>query len=132
VIRQEDLGELAYGGLVTTLQYFDAKRMAEGKLTDKDILKKMSTYGYLVPGAGAIILSAFGSWRRYNTWLEHISHGFIYAFPGWVTQVVQTMSAGGSAKSAAVREAQRILATGLPAGQTSRTYQPEFRKVVAW
>ncbi len=134
MIRTEDIGELAYGGLVTALKYFDSKRIAEGKLTDKAILKKMSTYGYLVPGAGATILSAFGSWRRYNTWLEHISHGFIYAFPGWLTNVVQTMSSNSNAGSAAVREAQRIIANGqLTQGQsTHRTYQKEFRKVVAW
>ena len=135
-IRVEDVGEVAYGGLVTASKWWDAQRMADGKLTNKDILKKMSTYAYLVPGGAATIMSAFGTWRRYNTWLEHVSHGFMYDFPGWLTGVIQSMQ-GADARSAAVREAQRIIngetQHQLSAGQhTNRSYQPEFRRSIAW
>ncbi len=134
-IRVEDMGELAYGGLVTASKWWDAQRMVDGKLTDKDILKKFSTYAYLVPGGAATIMSAFGTWRRYETWLEHVSHGFMYDFPGWLVNVIQSMQ-GTSSRSAAVREAQRILAGNtsreLGSEQTSRSYQPEFRKAVVF
>ncbi len=134
-IRVEDMGELAYGGLVTASKWWDAQRMADGKLTEKDIHKKISTYAYLIPGGVATIMSAFGSMRRYEVWLEHVSHGFMYDFPGWLTNVIQSMQRTSS-RSAAVREAQRILAGNtsglLGAGDTGRSYQPEFRKAVAW
>ncbi|MBU0778375.1 hypothetical protein KKF82_08970 [Patescibacteria group bacterium] len=131
-IRVEDLGELAYGGLVTGAKFMDTNRIADGKLTNGEILKKFETYAYLVPGLGSVIASAFGMMKRQETWLEHISHGFMYGFPGWLTEVVQSMQAGG-AGSAAVREAQRIInRTQLPAGKTARSYQPEFRRTVAW
>ena len=133
-IRVEDMGELAYGGLVTGAKWWDAQRMADGKLTDKDFFKKMSTYAYLVPGGAATIMSAFGTMRRYEVWLEHVSHGFMYDFPSWLVNTIQSMQ-GTSSRSAAVREAQRILAGNtsrqLGGGQTDRSYQPEFRKAVA-
>lgn len=133
-IRVEDTGELAFGGLVTAARWWDGQRIADGKLTNRDILKKMETYAYLIPGGGATILSAFGMWRRYERWLEHISHGFMYDFPSWLVSVIQAMQTT-AARSAAVREAERIVSSGsrqLGAGRTSRTYQPEFRKVVAF
>lgn len=134
-IRVEDMGELAYGGLVTATRWWDEQRMADGKLTDKDILKKTSTYAYLIPGGVATIMSAFGTMRRYEVWLEHVSHGFMYGFPGWLVNVIQSMQ-GTAARSAAVREAQRILSgetsKRLAAGKTDRSYQPEFRKAIAF
>lgn len=135
-IRVEDMGELAYGGLVTASKWWDAQRMADGKLTDKDILKKVSTYAYLVPGGAATIMSAFGTWRRYEVWLEHVSHGFMYDFPGWLVNVIQSMQ-GTSSRSAAVREAQRILAGNTSrqisaSRETGRSYQQEFRKAVVF
>lgn len=133
-IRKEDTGELAYGGLVTATEWWDQKRIDEGKITEKDILKKYSTYAYVVPGGLATIFSAFGVWRRMERWNEHISHGFIYDFPRFLKNVVNAMREGGAgAKSAAVREAQRILrdkqraAALLGSGRgTGRTYEPEL------
>lgn len=132
-IKVQDIGEMAYGGVVTGAKYWDEQRMKDGKLTSNEVLKKFETYAYLVPGGAATIMSAFGMMRRQESWLEHISHGFLYGFPGWLVDVIQSMQ-GTSSGSAAVREAQRILATNkaLGAGKTARTYQPEFRKTVAW
>jgi hypothetical protein len=132
-IKVQDIGEMAYGGVVTGAKFWDEQRMKDGKLTSNEVLKKFETYAYLVPGGAATIMSAFGMMRRQEQWLEHISHGFLYAFPGWLVDVVQSMQ-GTSSASAAVREAQRIVATNkaLNAGRTARSYQPEFRKTVAW
>ena len=78
-------------------------------------------------------MSAFGTWRNQEKWLEHISHGFMYGFPQYLVDVVQTFQ-GTASRSAAVREAQRILNSSkqIAPGKTSRTYQQEFRKVKAW
>ncbi|MDD4986975.1 MAG: hypothetical protein PHQ43_14600 [Dehalococcoidales bacterium] len=135
-IKVEDLGELAYGGLVTGARYMDDKRMTEGKLADDEFFKKYQTYAYLVPGGVATIMSAFGVWRRYSPWIENISHGFIYGFPQFLMDTINSMK-GTSAKSAAVREAQKIMASRradrqLGAAKTSRTYQPEFKSAMAW
>lgn len=135
-IRKEDLGELAYGGLVTASRWWDENRMADGKLTDRDILKKAETYTYLIPGGAATLMSAFGTWRRYELLLEHISHGFMFGFTQWLVSTIQSMQ-GTASKSAAVREAQQIIAQEtrrqLGSGRhASRSYEQEFRKVVAW
>lgn len=133
-IRVENLGAVAYGGLVTASNWWDGQRMADGKITDKDFFKKLETYTYLGVGGVATVMSAFGTWRRQEQWLENISIGFMYGLPQWLVNVIQSMG-GTASKSVAVREAQRILnASGrqLPAGQTARTYQQEFRKVKAW
>ncbi len=135
MIRVEDIGELGYGGLVTAAKAWDGKRMAEGALGASEIMKKSSTYAYLLPGAGATLLSAFGGLRRQERWWEHISHGFIYGFPQWVTEVVSAMQGTSSgARGAAVRQAQQILSNSqkqVSAGnQTSRSFEREFDKVV--
>jgi hypothetical protein len=133
-IRVENLGAVAYGGLVAASKWWDEQRMADGKLTDKDFFKKMGTYSYLGVGLTSTIMSAFGTWRRQEAWLENVSIGFMYGLPQWLVDVIQSMG-GTASKSAAVREAQRILSASgrqLPAGQTGRTYQQEFRKVKAW
>jgi len=137
-LRVEDIGELAYGGLVVGAEQLDKQRMDKGEITDKDFMKKMSTYAYLVPGLVATGISAFGPrmMRNMEPWMEHISHGFIYDFPRFVTNTVNTMreTSGGGAKQKAVEEATRIMresrAKALNAGrEASRTYQQEFESV---
>ncbi len=133
----EDIGELTYGGLVTAANWWDEKRIADGQLVDSDILKKLGTWAYLVPGGAATVMSAFGVWRQQESWLEHVSHGFIYDFPRFLRSVITSMQGNGTtAGSAAVREAQRIMksrqtAKQLNAGQVAlgRSYQPEFETV---
>ena len=136
-IKVEDMGPLAYGGVVTLTNWLDQGRIDRGELTDKDIMKKFETYGYLVPGGIATVASAMGAMRRWENWLEPIQHGFIYDFPRFLMGVVNAMRTTGGAKSAAVKEAQRILnqsgARQLGAGnRAERSYQPEFNKVVAF
>jgi hypothetical protein len=136
----QDVGELAYGGLVVAGEWYDDKRIDEGKITKKDILKKASFYAYLIPGSIATLTSAFGWWKAVKPWDEHISHGFIYDFPRFVKNMVDAMGEPtnrGAGDSAAVIEAQRILTAKkqaasrqLGAGRgTDRSYQQEFESV---
>lgn len=136
-MRVQDLGELTYGGLVTGAEQWDKNRVSSGAITDKDVLKKYSTYAYLVPGAAATVISAFRprAMRQFEPWAEHISHGFIYDFPRFITNTImsfrETGSSGGDAKKKAVEEAKRIVAETrrrIAAGKTDRTYQPEFEE----
>lgn len=132
MLKIQDVGVLAYGGGVTGLAAWDQSRIDKGELAEKDIWKKGSTYGYLVPGAVALTASAFGFWRQAEPWMETISHGFIYGFPGFLKDVVNSMS-GGSTGSRAIAQAQQVARAhqtrALPAaGQTARSYQPEFDK----
>lgn len=133
MIKMQDLGELGYGGLVTLTQWWDDKRIADGKITEKDVLKKASFYGYLIPGGLCTLTSAFGWVRVLKPWDEHISHGFIYDFPRFIKNIVGAMRETSTTQSSAVREAQRVLREkqkALGAGrETSRTYQPEFESV---
>ena len=140
-MRVEDIGEFAYGGLVKGAEEWDKKRMTDGAITQKEVFKKFSTYAYVVPGGLATVMSAFGIWRQAETWAEHVSHGFIYDFPRFLVNVINDMreTAGTDTKSAAVKEAQRImreaktkqLGSGHPA---NRTYNPEFEEAqkYAW
>jgi inosine/xanthosine triphosphate pyrophosphatase family protein len=111
----QDIGELAYGGLVTLTEWWDTSRVTKGTLTKKQILKKASFYTYLVIGLGATLVSAFGWWRGKEKWMEHISHGFIYDLPRQIYNNVQDLRTppGPSttgAESEAVRQAREILA----------------------
>ncbi len=112
MIKMQDIGELGYGGLVTLSEWYDEKRIGEGKITKKDVLKKISTYAYVIPGGLCTLTSAFGWVRALKPWDEHISHGFIYDFPRFLKNIVGAMreeAAGKHSSSAAVREANRIL-----------------------
>lgn len=138
MIRVEDLGELAYGGIVTGLAKWDASRMLKGQLTSKDILKKAETWGYVVPGIAAVAAAAmdFGG-NRMNAWTERIAHGFIYDFPRFVVGVMDSLKTTATTSNA-VAEAQRIvneqarqraLAAGNP---INRSTVPTFEKVGTW
>lgn len=144
MIKMQDIGELGYGGLVTLSTWWDDKRIEEGKLTKKDVLKKASFYAYLIPGGLCTLTSAFGWVKALKPWDEHISHGFIYGFPGFIKDMVdamreETQGGGSAARAAAVREANKILAEqqrvrALTHGRDlGRSYQPEFaHKTFAW
>lgn len=142
MIKMQDIGELGYGGLVTLSEWWDDKRIGEGKITKKDVLKKASFYAYLIPGGLCTLTSAFGWVRALKPWDEHISHGFIYDFPRFIKNTVNAMreeTAKGSS-SAAVRQAQKILeqkqreaARLLARNPTGRypaqAYQEEFQDI---
>ncbi|MDD5412093.1 MAG: hypothetical protein PHF31_11890 [Methylobacter sp.] len=127
MLRIQDVGELAYGGVVQFAEWQDEKN---GRTS---IAKKWSTYAYLVPGIAATAVSAFGfmgpKWER---WAENLSHGFIYDMPRFVRSVMKTTSNGTG--SNAVAQAQAILAAKT-GPQISAAYRansasaPEFNKV---
>jgi hypothetical protein len=136
MIRMQDIGEIAYGGVVTATEWWDNKRIDEGKIASKDVWKKASFWTYLGIGLPATLMSAFGWWKSQEKWAEHISHGFLYDMPRFVYNVVKAMgtSSRRGSSSDAVRQANEILAREhskqLAAGRTvGRTYQPEFEAV---
>ena len=140
MIRVQDVGEVTYGGAVTLAEWWDRKRITQNKIMAKDVLKKAGLYAYLVPGVIASAMSALGLMRKYETWAEHISHGFMYDLPRFAYNLSQDLKTTGGGSNV-VSEAQRILrerqaATGqyaLGGGQQAqRSYQPEFNKTMAW
>lgn len=142
MIRIEDLSEVAYGGAVTLSSWWDGKRIEEGKIGSKDILKQAAFYTYLIPGLVATLMSVFGWMRRYGVWSEKVSTGFLYDLPRFAYNLSRTLTAAGKGRgseSAAVREAQKILEANrnnplLTEGrETRRSYQQEFaEKTFAW
>ena len=140
MIRIEDFGEITYGGLVTLTEWWDNKRIDEGKIGAKDVFKKASFYTYLGVGLAATLMSVFGWMRRYERWSEHVSHGFLYDLPRFAYSLTKALGSSGrkGSGSSAVNEAQRILnekmaARGLPAGRTAdRSYQREFESVAPY
>lgn len=141
MIRMQDLGEIAYGGVVTLTEWWDDRRIEDGKITQKDIWKKASFYTYLGIGLPATLISAFGWWRQMETWAEHISHGFFYDMPRFIYNVVKSMGTESRSRagSNAVQQAQEILRRrsaevpqlGSPA-RTQRSYQQEFETVAPY
>jgi len=141
MIRMQDFGEIAYGGAVTVTEWWDDKRIEDGKIANKDIFKKASFWTYLGIGLPTTLMSAMGWWRRQEVWLEHISHGFLYDMPRFIYNVVQAMGTESRRRSGsdAIRQAQDILARkqGTPASvpqlaastRTQRSYQQEFETV---
>jgi len=137
MLRLEDLGPLAYGTVVTLANAWDTKRIDEGKITKKEVFKKMETWAYVVPGAAAILSSAMGWMPRQEVWIDKVSTGFIYDAPRFIKGVVESMRAENATSSRAVREAQEILrhnaARQLAAGKsTERSYAPNWEKVGAY
>jgi hypothetical protein len=111
MITKYDIGELAYGGAVTLGAYLDDKRVTKGTLVATAFWKKYSTWVYLGLGVAAVAMSAMGWMRKYETWAEHVSHGFIYALPGFALNMVRSMQTTPGAPIAgnAAAEAQRLM-----------------------
>ena len=139
MIRIEDFGELVYGGGVTLAEWWDNRRIDEGKITNRDFFMKASTYTYLGIGVVATMMSIFGWMPQWRLWAEHISHGFLYDLPRFGYNLSRSIGAAGrksSESAAAVAEAQRILRQRTAANKllasgrtTDRSYQPEFEEV---
>ncbi|GAH64519.1 unnamed protein product, partial [marine sediment metagenome] len=113
MIRIQDFGEIGYGGAVTLTEWWDNKRIDQGKIGPKDVFKKASFYTYLGVGLAATLMSVFGWMRRYERWSEHVSHGFLYDVPRFAYNLTKALGAGSKrgmgSESRAVQEAQRIL-----------------------
>jgi hypothetical protein len=113
MIRVQDIGEVAYGGIVTFTEWWDNKRVEDNRIKNSEVLKKAGFYAYLLIGLFATLASAFGWWRRQEKWMEHISHGFLYDFPRFIKNIVTTMRSSGTTgagdDSIAVKQAKEIL-----------------------
>lgn len=139
MIRIEDFGELAYGGGVTLAEWWDNRRIEEGKITNRDFFMKASTYTYLGIGVVAAMMSIFNWMPQWRVWAEHISHGFLYDLPRFGYNLSRSIGIAGrknSDSAAAVAEAQRILRERTAANKllasgrtTDRSYQREFELV---
>lgn len=133
MLRMQDAGEVVYGGAVTLAEWMDTKRIREAKLKSSEVLKKYSTWAYLGVGLFATLSSAFGWFRRYETWTEHISHGFLYDLPRFSYNLIKALEKPtGTGRRDAIAEANRIIqenaSRALAAGHTDRSYQQEFQK----
>lgn len=127
MIKTEDLGVLGYGGVVTGLEAWDEKRVEEGTLTKGDIFKQASFWGYVVPGGVCLLTNALGFMRKYEQWIEPISHGFMYGFPSFMRDLIAALGTEEEGSSAARRrstpssqtqqQAQRLLAEARKTGQ---------------
>ena len=95
MIRIQDFGEIAYGGAVTLTEWWDNKRIDEGKIGAKDVFKKASFYTYLGVGLAATLMSVFGWMRRYERWSEHVSHGFLYDVPRFAYGLTKALGSSG-------------------------------------
>jgi len=126
MLKMQDLGELGYGGVVTLAGWWDSKRIADGKLSQKQLFKKAGFWAYWGIGLAATLNSQFGWWKKGQSWSENISHGFIYDVPRQVFNLMQSqravpeMIAGDAA--AAVREARAIISAAQRA-KTGDAYQ---------
>ncbi len=112
MLVRQDFGELIYGGAVTAAEWWDSKRILDGTLQQKEILKKAGFWTYMVVGLGATLASVFGWMRRQEAWWEHISSGFIYDLPRQTVNAVtsmQTTASGNMGESTAVKQAREIL-----------------------
>ena len=147
-IRMQDLGEIGYGGAVTLTEWWDDRRIADGKIAKTDLWKKASFYTYLGIGLPATLISAMGWWRQMGLWAEHVSHGFLYDMPRFIYNVVQAMGTESRSQtnSDAVRQAQEILnrrrsvtplppapsgTRALPAGASARVMTPMGEEIIA-
>jgi len=137
MIRIEDFGEIGYGGAVTLTEWWDNKRIDEGKIGAKDVFKKASFYTYLGVGLAATLMSVFGWMRRYERWSEHVSHGFLYDVPRFAYNLTKALGSsskrGSGTESRAVQEAKQILNEKMRAkaltqgsgGTADRLYQQQ-------
>lgn len=135
MLRIEDFGELAYGGLVTGANYMDQKRMASGTLANKDVWKKFEFWAYLVPGVGSIAASYMGWMPRQSVWIDKISTGFVYDFPRFCKGLYDSLKPGATTSSGVVREAQKMISAHrqLPAAvPAARSFSPEYNKAAVY
>lgn len=128
MIKLQDVSELAYGGLVLGLAELDAKRIEDGTLVPKEVYKSAKFWGYLGPGVASLVMNVLGKPRGMEAVTERVMHGFIYGFPQFIKETVEVVKeAAPGAKSAAVKEAERLLvAQRRSAGNISASEQAKL------
>ena len=85
-----DVSELAYGGMVTGLEFWDKKRIEGATLKKKELHKKVGFYGYLIPGLYGVVTTGFDLVRSQRNINERLAHGFIYDFPRFTLGLVES------------------------------------------
>ena len=130
MLKIEDSAELAYGGLVTGMTYWDRKRqedrVAAGDTSPISMVKRASFWTYLAPGLASTVASAFDLMPKYSAWTDRVAHGFIYGFPGFILDIVQALAPvqPQAAAASAVREAQKLIGAGKKVGNHYPARQP--------
>ena len=112
MIKLQDLSELGYGGLVTGLAAWDAKRLEEAAYLEKEVWKSAKFWSFVAPGVAATVMNVIGKPRGSEPITERLMHGFIYGFPSFIKETVEAVRVvvGGKAGGGAVADAQRLLA----------------------
>ncbi len=139
MITVYDAGELVYGGAVTLAEWWDAKRISQGKLTHKEVWKKAGFWTYLAIGLIATVGPyVVGSLRRYSPWTDKMATGFIYDLPRFSKNLIDSMGTAGAYRTRgnAVQQAEELIkarqaaARALNAGTpAARSYIHEFDQV---
>lgn len=143
MFRMQQLGATAFGGAVTVAEWWDKKRIDEGKITNKDVIKKAGFWAFVGLGGLATLISVTGWWRRYEPWMEALSTGFFYDIPRVVYNTAKALGTTSTTTSSraieeanaiaarARAQARRQLGAGTPAG---RSWEPEMTKsgAFAW
>lgn len=122
MIKLQDLSELGYGGLVTGLAAWDAKRLEEAAYLEKEVYKSAKFWGFLAPGVGSIVMNMLGKPRGSEPITERLMHGFIFGFPSFIKETIEAVRVEGAstkARGGAVADAQRLLAQRQAAGQSA-------------
>lgn len=126
MIRVEDVGELGYGAAFAAANWWDSKQIDEGKLKKDEVFKKVGFWTYVGIGIPATLISAMNWMPKQRSWLEHISHGFIFYLPSFILDTAKELSKPKTTQSsAAIAEANRILQARrnlLPAGSPGQRY----------
>ena len=109
-IRVEDVGELGYGAAFAAANWWDSKQIDEGKLRKDEVFKRVGFWTYLGIGLPSTLISAMNWMPRQKTWVENISHGFLFYLPSFIMDTAKELSKPKVAgSSAAIAEANRIL-----------------------
>jgi hypothetical protein len=124
----------AYGGVVTWGEWYDAKRIAAGTLTNKAFYKKAGFYAYAVPGVLAVINGLFDirGTAKYRNVTSVLANGFFYDAPRFTRNLMASLKTGAGMnagrKAGAIAEANAIVAArrrdaGLNASQDQYVHQ---------